>query len=361
MSRATAMTLLGLLVLSGLAISLPSALAQESTLRGPAISASRGNPPPVFQGYEELLGKAIELLKLKQYEEAVEAFKKANEEAEGQSAECSLGMAMAFNSMGAYKNAAKEARRAVEITSDPRLQAQSYAQLGLALLNKDDDKSLDEAEFAFRTVLNLTDGTMNVARFRLAHVLIRQDRIQEANTLLGECLDIEPDGPYADRARAIIENPRWATEAHAPDFSFVTLDGEYMTSDDLKGRVVLLDFWATWCAPCRAALPTLKRLSRKMEEDPFILISVSSEEKDVLEDFIEENEMTWPQVRGERDHLNGYLFDVSGIPAYFLLDHEGFILYRTTGWSSRKARMISSDVSKAIKNAKKAQEERLPR
>ena len=66
--------------------------------------------------------------------------------------------------------------------------------------------------------------------------------------------------------------------------------------------------------------------------------------------------MTWPQVRGQRGYLNGNLFDVSAIPAYFLLDHEGFILYRTTGWSSRKGRMLSSDTSRAIKNAKKAQQ-----
>jgi thiol-disulfide isomerase/thioredoxin len=356
MSKPPAVALLVVLVSSGLPHSSPPAVAQESIFVGAASSDSRDNPQQVSQQYRELLAEAIDLLKREQYEDAVKAFKEANDEADGKSAECLLGLAMAFNSMGAHKNAAKEARKAVEVASDSRTQVQSYTQLGLALLNRGDEDDLDEAELAFRTILNLTDGEANAARFNLAHVLIRQERIQEANVLLEAYLDYDPDGPHADDARAIMENPRRATEVFSPDFSFITLDGEYMTSDDLRGNVVLLDFWATWCGPCEVALPTLRKLAEKMEEEPFILISVSNEDEELLKEFVEENEMTWPQVRGQRGYLNGNLFDVSGIPAYFLLDHEGFILYRTTGWSSRKGRMLSSDTSRAIKNAKKAQQ-----
>lgn len=358
LSKLAATALVGLLASSALVICVPPAFGQQPAFEGAPYSDPRGDPQQrASQEYEALLAEAIDLLKRGQYEDAVKAFKDANDEADERSVECFLGLATAFNLMGAYKNAAKEARRALEIATEPRAQVQGYLQLGYGLLNKGDEKDLDDAELAFRSVLNLTDGETNSARFHLAHVLIRQERFEEANALLEAYLANEPEGSHAADARAIIENPRRATEVYSPDYSLITLDGEYMTRDDLLGKVVLLDFWATWCGPCKAALPGLKKLAEKMEDEPFVLISVSNEEEQVIREFVEDNEMTWPQVRGERDRLNGTMFDVSGIPAYFLIDHEGFILYRTTGWSSRKARSLSSDVSKAIKNAKKARQE----
>lgn len=364
MFRLTLIMLHAILVSSGPAVGLPLATDHGSTLAVPGVSATRAGSAPLAsqsQKFEELMGRAVQLLQRGQYVQAVAAFKEANNEAGGRSAECLLGLALTFNRMEAYENAAKEARRAIEVAPDSRIQAQAYFQLGQALVNRGEDDVLDEAEIAFRAVLDLTDGGMNAARFLLAKVLVQQARIQEANVLLDEYLGIEPDGPYADLARAIIENPRYATETASPDFSLITLDGEYMTLDDLRGKVVLLAFWATWCPICRSSIPTMKELSKRMEEDPFVLISVSAEARQVIEEFVEENDMTWPQVQGRRSFLNGDLFGISAVPTYFLIDHEGFVLYTTTGWSDIQAQMITSDVSEAIKNAKEAQQQRPPR
>src|SRR3989442_943854 len=65
------------------------------------------------------------------------------------------------------------------------------------------------------------------------------------------------DAP-AERARQLLKNPRCATEACLPRLSFVSADGHYTTGDELRGKVVLLSFWATWCGPCVAAMPDLK-------------------------------------------------------------------------------------------------------
>ena len=135
----------------------------------------------------------------------------------------------------------------------------------------------------------------------------------------------------------------------------VTLDGEYLTSEDLQGKVVLLDFWATWCAPCRTALPALRRLSKKMKKDPFVLISLSSEDEGVIRAFVKANGMNWPHYRDERGHFFQELFQARTLPTYVLIDHEGIIVFRSTGWSSSRERALTSRVSKAIKTARKAQ------
>ena len=300
--------------------------------------------------------EAYDLMKRDQYEDAMRAFKEANRKSGGDCENCLLGLAKAFNKMGAFKNAAKEARRAAEASTYLANRIHAYNELGLALFSAPDNKkSLEEAEQAFTKILELSEGDSNMARFNLAHILLRLKRDTEARALLQEFIDYDPESATADRARAILKNPRRAIEPAAPDFSMVTLDGEYLTSEDLQGKVVLLDFWATWCAPCRTALPALRRLSKKMKKDPFVLISLSSEDEGVIRAFVEANGMNWPHYRDERGHFFQELFQARTLPTYVLIDHEGIIVFRSTGWSSSRERALTSRVSKAIKTARKAQ------
>ena len=331
--------------------------------RSPALSESiavyeNSTTYPMLQDeqVEQLLVEAYDLMKRDQYEDAMRAFKEANRKSGGDCEDCLLGLAKAFNKMGAFKNAAKEARRAAEASTYLANRIHAYNELGLALFSAPDNKkSLEEAEQAFTKILELSEGDSNMARSNLAHILLRLKRDTEARALLQEFIDYDPESATADRARAILKNPRRAIEPAAPDFSMVTLDGEYLTSEDLQGKVVLLDFWATWCAPCRTALPALRRLSKKMKKDPFVLISLSSEDEGVIRAFVEANGMNWPHYRDERGHFFQELFQARTLPTYVLIDHEGIIVFRSTGWSSSRERALTSRVSKAIKTARKAQ------
>jgi thiol-disulfide isomerase/thioredoxin len=100
---------------------------------------------------------------------------------------------------------------------------------------------------------------------------------------------------------------------------------------DMQGKVVLLDFWASWCGPCRAALPKVKELQSIYSGDDFMVVSVS-EDDDVgaWRRFTANNDMTWTQ-RFDGDSSLMRQFQVSGLPTYVLLDRDGKEVQRFIG------------------------------
>src|ERR1035438_2009102 len=113
----------------------------------------------------------------------------------------------------------------------------------------------------------------------------------------------------------------------APPFSITALDGSQISMDSLAGKVVLIDFWATWCGPCREALPHIRQISRKFEGQPFVVLSISLDKDDTKwKDFVEKNEMTWLQYRdGSFDGRISTQFNVRAIPATFTIDADGVL------------------------------------
>jgi len=162
-------------------------------------------------------------------------------------------------------------------------------------------------------------------------------------------LAIRPNGPQAERARSMIENPRRAREAFAPPFSVVTLDRELVDLDGLKGKVVLMDFWGTWCPPCVAAVPTLRDLQKKHAKDAFVLLSVSSDSDEaVVRAFADKNHLAWPQY-WDRDRKVQQAFDVRAFPTYVLIDDEGVVRFRTTGGGLHEPLGLEDAIRKALK------------
>jgi thiol-disulfide isomerase/thioredoxin len=152
-----------------------------------------------------------------------------------------------------------------------------------------------------------------------------------------------------ERARKILANPARAAENFAPDFSFVTAEGEYLSSEDLRGKVILLDFWGTWCGPCRDAVPYLTDLNKKYSQKAFVLISVdTNDEESVWREYIAQNKMNWTHVR-DADSKIRRLFQVSAFPTYILIDHEGIILSRNLGGGYMTENAVESAVKKATK------------
>ncbi|HOB73233.1 MAG TPA: TlpA disulfide reductase family protein [Phycisphaerae bacterium] len=114
----------------------------------------------------------------------------------------------------------------------------------------------------------------------------------------------------------------------APDASSVMLDGRKWRLADQRGKVVLLDFWATWCPPCVASIPELKKIHDTFKDHPdFLLVGVSGdEEKSALESFIQKREIPWLQLFDMAgDYEMSRKFDVTLIPTTFLIDRQGNI------------------------------------
>jgi thiol-disulfide isomerase/thioredoxin len=133
--------------------------------------------------------------------------------------------------------------------------------------------------------------------------------------------------------------------ALAPDFTLKTLDGQEIILSQLKGKVVLLDFWATWCGPCREAIPHLIQLYKAYRENGFEVIGMSLDKGDgeVVRNFAKSMDIPYPIVMAPEEVVRNYR--VTSIPTTFILDKEGKIRQRITGFNSAISQQMNSLVT----------------
>jgi peroxiredoxin/YHS domain-containing protein len=119
----------------------------------------------------------------------------------------------------------------------------------------------------------------------------------------------------------------------APTFAFTDLAGKPLTSESLKGQVVLLDFWATWCMPCRKSMPELQALHDRYASRGLTVIGVSIDEGGPakVQRYVRSKKFTYPIVMDDAKSPAWDAYKVKAIPAAFLLDREGRIVAQWTG------------------------------
>ena len=116
-----------------------------------------------------------------------------------------------------------------------------------------------------------------------------------------------------------------------PDADFTGLDGSRHSVRGLRGKIALLNFWATWCGPCRNEMPSMQRLFTELSgKKDFSLLAVSSEPADKVNAFLGQQQYRFP-VALAAPKLTSALFGASSIPTTYILDREGRVLYCNVG------------------------------
>jgi peroxiredoxin/Flp pilus assembly protein TadD len=312
--------------------------------------------------YEQELLKGKDLLRRRNYEDALKSFKRANEMRGKKSAECYDLMSDAYFALEAYKNVIESADKVIEFAAgDKSRLANAYNNKGLALqilAERKDEKKLQASEAAFRQALAL-EGASPVIRYNLGVTLLQLNRDPEGVAEIKEYIKLQPTGMYVETARKMAENPRRARENYAPDFSFTSSEGEHITLDDLRGKVVVLDFWGTWCPPCVDSVPSLRNLHKKFAKDgSFVLIGISSDgDEAVWREFTSKHKMIWPQYL-DRDRRIQRVYRVRAFPTYIVIDHEGIVRFQSVGTSWERSADLHQAIQKYMKIVAKSAEAR---
>jgi thiol-disulfide isomerase/thioredoxin len=114
----------------------------------------------------------------------------------------------------------------------------------------------------------------------------------------------------------------------APEIILPDLDGKPQKLSALKGKVVVLDIWATWCGPCRAMIPHEREMVEKLKDKPFALVSISfDEEKQTLIDFLKKTEMPWTHWWNGSSGGISEPWNIQHFPTIYVLDANGIIRY----------------------------------
>ncbi len=317
------------------------------------VAMSHGAQEQRNDAYDSEYRQGLDLLRRRRWEDALKAFKRANDMRNKQSTECFYGMAQAYQGLQAYKNVVDSCDKMIEFSAgNPKSQAQGYNLKGIALqtlADIKDQKRLQEAEASFRQGLAL-DTDLPILHYNLGFTLLQENRNPEGFAELKKFIELQPDGDKAEQAQKLIENPRRAREAYAPDFSFTTSDGEYLSLEDLRGKVVLLDFWGTWCPPCVESVSSLRDLNKRYaKEKSFMMLSVSvHDEEGKWRAFTAANQMVWPQSF-DRDDKIARAFAVTRFPTYILIDHEGIVRLRVSGTNFEREAGLNEAIHKQIR------------
>lgn len=233
---------------------------------------------------------------------------------------------------------------------------------GLDQLDKKDEALAAYAE-AY-TMLKGLDGDVNV---RYVTALVQAKRYDEAMKVADECVQkgksddklmAQYKAAYAGKQgseQGFDEHVRAAKEAArksvmskvsaslidkpAPDFTLVGLDGKKVTLSKLKGKVVVVDFWATWCGPCIQSFPHLQKVYEKYSKDPnVVILAVNTWENEkgearekTVRKFIADKKYTF-SVLFDQDNATVTAFGVEGIPTKFMIDKNGRIRFKDIGF-----------------------------
>lgn len=319
-----------------------------------SVPRAQAQDTPSDGAVAQLMAQGNSALSHRDYAKAMHSFEQAEKLSHHTCPECLFAEIGIYKKAGDFSSALDCAKKAEsEAGSNKPELARALtmrANLLAATSSKPKDKKLAEAVSDTRQALALQPQNA-IAQFNLGVLLMKQEQDADGVAALKAYLAISDiDAKTAADARAYIADPRRAREPFAPDFSFTTLENEQISLASLRGKVALLDFWGTWCPPCRESIPTIASLERQFSKKGVAFVGISSDsDEGVLRKFVAANHMTWPEYLDDSDRVQE-AFSVDSFPTYIVLDRNGIVRFRQSGFAEQaSAQEISDALNKALK------------
>lgn len=152
--------------------------------------------------------------------------------------------------------------------------------------------------------------------------------------------EIEEEGPNEMQTQLMEAGFQvFRSPVQAPDFTIKSLEGEDVSLSSFQGKTVILNFWATWCPPCRAEMPSMQVMYEELRNEGIELVAVDLQEPErTVKKFIEENGYTFTILLDSRGSI-GAQYGVRSIPTTFIIDAEGYAVAQLVGsreWESEE-------------------------
>lgn len=327
-----------------------------ASLAGPGWAQGGVESGPSNEKAQKTYRDAVEYLHRREIISAFEAFKKADKQDDGHCRACQKMIIKYGDQLGEWKAVETAADELISEAQGPKDLALAHYQLGIVLIDEGTDRHKDEifqrAHAEMIKALEMAPKFPN-AVFTDGRILAHLKQDGAAKERFEQFANMMPaDAPERKRALRYISDPDLARARTVPAFAVDTMEGQRITLDDLQGKVVLIDFWATWCEPCKAALPHIRDIAKKFQGQPLVVLSISVDNnQEKWKEFVVKNEMTWPQAfDGGFTGSVARTFGVHAIPHTFTVDADGVLQDEHIGDEA-----IEGKLKKLIKRAEEMQ------
>jgi peroxiredoxin len=224
------------------------------------------------------------------------------------------------------------------------------------------------AQTTKKLAIQIRELSVTPNKLRLANALASlstegdfgRDTLQEVATTLAAALreqplqpkQGQPPGPYVELAQLVryeheqvsLDDPQFTAamskieadneRRQQSDFTLTELNGKTWTLKELRGKVVLVNFWATWCPPCRKEMPDLETLYKQFKDQGLVILAISDEEESKVRPFIGQQKVTYPILLDPGRKVNE-LFQIQGIPKTFVYDRSGKLIAQSIDMRTR--------------------------
>ena len=276
--------------------------------------------------FQQALDNGNLLLRQGRIDDAVNEFRRAAKLQGDKCADCFQRIGQVYLQLGRLKEAALALRQAAELK--PPNEAEVYNILGVVLYLQNEKQSFEEAVIALQKAIELSKGKVVKAYYNLGFALIKSGKEQEGVAVLKKFLELDPGATEASQARAVVANLKMVDAKVAPTFVVKSHTGDQLSLEKFRGKVVLLDFWASWCIPCRIDMPEVRKIWKQYGGDRFAIIGINLDSsRPPFEAYMKEEGITWLQYYdglGWRNKIS-QLYGVYAIPHTVLIDQDGVI------------------------------------